>query len=136
MSNEQAINAATATFYKALNVMFTGDGQPMKDAWSKAPDITYMGPSGRYLVGWDAIEKEWSVQAASKLGGQVTAEKINTVVGTDMALINCIETGVNVVNGKTETVKLRSSTVFRKEQGAWKVIAHQTDLLGYMNPPK
>jgi len=33
-------------------------------------------------------------------------------------------------------VQLRSSTVFRQEQGVWKVIAHQTDLLGYMNPVK
>ncbi len=136
MTNHQAVIAATDNFYRALNIMFTGDGQPMKDAWSKSKDITYMGPSGRYLVGWDAIEKEWNAQTASKLGGKVTAEQVNTIVGSDLALINCIEKGVNVVNGKTETVQLRSSTVFRQEQGVWKVIAHQTDLLGYMNPVK
>jgi hypothetical protein len=48
----------------------------------------------------------------------------------------CIESGENIVNGKKETVQIRSSTLFRKENGAWKVIGHQTDPLGYMDEPK
>ena len=134
--NEQEIGVATSDFYAALNVMFTGDGQPMKALWSHASDITYMGPNGIYLVGWDDVEKEWDAQAASKLGGKVVAKRIHQVVGTNLAVINCIETGENVINGKSETVELRSSTVFRKEDGAWKVIGHQTDKLGYMAPPQ
>lgn len=136
MTNEEAVAAATANFYAALNTMFTGDGQPMKDAWSRARDITYMGPNGVYLIGWEKIEQEWNAQAASKLGGRVTPQQLHTVVGADLAVINCIESGENIVNGKKETVQIRSSTAFRKENGAWKVIGHQTDLLGYMKSPK
>ncbi len=44
----------------------------MKDAWSRAKDITYMGPNGFYLISWEKIEQEWNAQAASKLGGRVT----------------------------------------------------------------
>ncbi|MSR09363.1 MAG: DUF4440 domain-containing protein [Gammaproteobacteria bacterium] len=101
-----AVEAAVDNFYAALNVMFTGDGKPVKDAWSHADDVTYMGPGGDYLIGWKQVEKEWDKQAAAKLGGKV------------------------------EPVKLRSSTIFRKENAAWKVVAHQTDLLGYMSTPK
>jgi ketosteroid isomerase-like protein len=136
MTDEQAVTAATANFYAALNTMFTGDGRPMKDAWSRAKDITYMGPSGLYLVGWEKIEQEWITQTASKLGGRVTPQQVHTVVGADLAVITCIESGENIVNGKKETVRIRSSTVFRHENGAWKVIGHQTDPLGYMNTPK
>jgi hypothetical protein len=50
-----------------------------------------------------------------------------------MALVNCVEVGENEVNGKVETVSIRSSTVFCKRNETWKVIAHQTDLLGFMN---
>ena len=134
--DRQAVTAPTVNFYAALNAMFTGDGQPMKDAWSHAEDITYMGPDGVYLVGWKAIEPEWNAQAAKKLGGRVTPQQLHTVVGADLAAINCIESGENIVNGKKEIVRLRSSTLFRKENGAWKVIGHQTDLLGYMNKPE
>lgn len=135
MTDEQAVSAATANFYDALNVMFTGDGQPMKDAWSHASDITYMGPNGVYLIGWEKIEQEWNSQAASKLGGRVVPRQLHAVVGGDLAVITCIESGENTIDGKKETVQIRASTVFRKEGGNWKVIGHQTDLLGYMNGP-
>jgi len=135
ITNEQAVAAATAHFYAALNTMFTGDGRPMKDAWSRAKDITYMGPNGLYLIGWAKIEQEWNTQTANKLGGRVTPQQLHTVVGSDLAVITCIESGENIVNGKKETVQIRSSTLFRKENGAWKVIGHQTDPLGYMKKP-
>lgn len=132
-ADEQAVAAATTDFYAALNTMFTGDGRPMKDAWSRAKDITYMGPNGLYLIGWEKIEQEWNTQTASKLGGRVTPQQLHTVVGGDLAMITCIESGENSVNGKKETVQIRSSTLFRKENGAWKVIGHQTDPLAYMD---
>jgi ketosteroid isomerase-like protein len=134
--SQAAVKAATDSFYSALNLMFTGDGGPVKDAWSHAEDVTYMGPSGEYSIGWNEIEKEWDKQAAAKLGGKVTPEKLHIVAGETLAFINCVEAGQNVVNGKVEPVKLRSSTIFRKENGAWKIVAHQTDLLGYMSAPK
>ena len=100
MSHEKALFAATENFYTALNIMFTGNGQPMKDAWSRAADATYMGPSGGYLIGWEQIEKEWDVQTAAKLGGRVVPKQLSTVVGTDLAVIACIESGENTVNGR------------------------------------
>ena len=135
-TNQQAVAAATTDFYAALNTMFAGNGRPMKDAWSRARDITYMGPDGLYLIGWEKIEQEWNTQTANKLGGRVTPQQLHTVVGDDLAVITCIESGENIVNGKNETVQIRSSTLFRKENGAWKVIGHQTDPLKYMDKPK
>jgi len=75
----------------------------------------------------------WNSVAALKLRGQVNPQQLHTLVATDMALISCIEIGENEVNGKAETVSIRSSTVFCKRNGAWKVVAHQTDLLRYMS---
>jgi ketosteroid isomerase-like protein len=133
MTNEQAILTATDNFYAALNVLFTGNSQSMKDAWSHADDVTYMGPDGLYLIGWTSIEQMWDSVAVLKLGGRVNPQQLHTVIGADMALITCVELGENEFNGKAESVSIRSSTVFHKRSCAWKVIAHQTDLLGYMN---
>ena len=132
MTNEQAITAITSDFYAALNILFTGDALPMKNVWSHADDISYMGPDGLYLIGWERIEAMWNDVAALKLGGRVLPKQLHTVIGGDLALITCVESGENVVDGAAEEVGIRSSTVFRKEEGAWKVIAHQTDLLRYM----
>lgn len=132
MTSEADVETAVSGFYKALNVLFTGDVKPMKDAWSHSDDISYMGPDGLYLLGWEKIGSMWDHVGALKLGGCVNPKQLNTVVGTDMALITCVESGDNEVDGKTENVEIRSSTVFRKEGASWKVIAHQTDLLSYL----
>ncbi|MDD3884677.1 MAG: nuclear transport factor 2 family protein [Gallionella sp.] len=132
MTNEQAITDITSDFYAALNILFIGDAQPMKNVWSHADDISYMGPDGLYLIGWGKIEAMWNEVAAMKLGGRVLPKQLHTVIGGDLALITCVESGENVVDGEAEEVGIRSSTVFRNEGGAWKVIAHQTDLLRYM----
>lgn len=134
MTSSMEVEDAVRRFYDALNVAFTGDARPMKDAWSHADDITYMGPNGLYLIGRGPIEQEWNAQAAALLGGRVTPENLHIVVGADLAVATCVEVGENVVDGRSETVRIRSSTVFRKEAVGWKVIGHQTDLLGYMSP--
>jgi ketosteroid isomerase-like protein len=132
MTGQADVAAAVSGFYEALNVLFTGDAGPMKDAWSHADDVSYMGPDGLYLIGWDKIEAMWDQIGALKLGGRVNPVQLNTVVGTDMALITCVESGQNEVDSQAEQVGIRSSTVFRKEDGAWKAIAHQTDLLSFL----
>ena len=133
MTNEQAVKAATDNFYTALNILFTGDGEPMKEAWAHADDVTYMGPDGLYLIGWEKIEQMWDSVATMKLGGKVMPQELHTLLGSDMALITCVEMGENQVDGKAESVSIRSSTVFHQRNGEWKVVSHQTDLLGYMD---
>lgn len=123
---------ATDEFYRALNVIFTGDPAPMKALWSHADDVTYMGPDGKYLGGWADIAMEWDRQAALMLGGRVEPTRLRSVVGEDLAVITCVEAGVNENDNKGNTVSIRSSTVFRREGGHWKAIGHQTDLLAHV----
>ena len=104
----------------------------MKDIWAHAEDVTYMGPDGLYLIGWEKIEDMWNSVAEMKLGGRVNPKQVHKVVGADMALITCIEFGENEIAGKSENVSIRSSTTFHNRDGSWKVVAHQTDLLKYM----
>ncbi|MFZ9933069.1 MAG: YybH family protein [Chthoniobacterales bacterium] len=93
-----------------------------------------MGPGGNYLIGWNDIAAEWELQASHKLGGEVLPEQLHAVQGEDLALITCIGEGANMVDGKEAKVSIRSSTVFRKRDGVWKAISHQTDKLPYLKP--
>jgi len=126
------VKKAVADFHVALNVMFTGDAAPMKAMWSHADDITYMGPMGEFHVGWKEIGPIWDEQAAKKLGGKVGVADLNVTAGPDVGVATYYEKGENVVNGKVEPVSIRTTTSFRKENGAWKVIGHHTDLLPYL----
>ena len=124
--------AAVVEFHDALNVMFTGDGGPMKAMWSHADDITYMGPMGHFESGWDAIGPIWDEQAALKLGGKVVAEDVHVAASPTLAVVHYMEKGENMVDGKPQAVSLRTTTTFRKEGGRWKVIGHHTDTLPFL----
>jgi ketosteroid isomerase-like protein len=132
-TDKDAVLAAHAKFYAALNQMFTGDLTPMKDVWSHANDVTYMGPTGNYERGWATVLKDWEGQAALKLGGKVMPSEINAVVEPTLAVITNYEVGENTnAQGKVERVQLRATNTFRKESGLWKMVGHQTDKLPYL----
>jgi ketosteroid isomerase-like protein len=131
-SNESTVQEATAGFYTALNAMFTGDVDPMKEVWSHAEDVTCMGPDGSVKVGWNEVLANWEVQTKMKLGGEIRHEQIMVTVGQDLAVMQCREVGENIIDGKPVAVSLRATNVFRKENGAWKMIGHQTDNLPFL----
>lgn len=131
--DEKAVGEAAAQFYVALNTLFTGDVGPMKDVWSHADDVTYMGPGGGLQMGWDQVLANWETQAAMKLGGQVKSENMHITVGRDIAVTSGYEMGENTnAEGKAQKVSIRATNVFRKEDGKWKMIGHHTDLLPYL----
>lgn len=131
--NEQGVRQAVVQFYTALNAMFTGELGPIKEIWSHANDVTYMGPGGGFQVGWDQVLATWETQAAKKLGGKVEPADIRITVGQDLAIVSDIEKGENTnADGKVEKVSIRATNLFRKEGGKWKMIGHHTDLLPYL----
>jgi ketosteroid isomerase-like protein len=132
--DEKAVREAAAQFYEALNTMFTGDLEPMKEVWSHAEDVTYMGPGGGFQVGWRQVLANWEAQAALNLGGKVEAADMRITVGQDLAITHNYEKGENKgQDGKALPVLIRATNIFRKEQGKWKMIGHHTDLLPFLN---
>ncbi|HEX4505863.1 MAG TPA: nuclear transport factor 2 family protein [Alphaproteobacteria bacterium] len=132
-NGKQAVLAANAGFYAALNTLFTGDSAAMEAVWSHADDVTYMGPTGGFEHGWAAVLKNWQGQAALKLGGKVEPAQMQVIVGKDLAIVTEYEEGENTnANGKVERLKLRGTNIFRRESGEWKMVGHQTDTLPYL----
>lgn len=132
--DDKAVEQATAQFYAALNAMFDGKVEPMDAVWSHADDVTYMGPDGKFVVGWDQVSANWKRQAALKLGGAIRPEAMRMTVGQDLAIVQCLEAGENIVNGKPQAVSLRATNIFRMKDGQWKMIGHHTDTLPFLKP--
>lgn len=131
-SDGTAVKKAVADFHAALNTMFAGDADPMKAIWSHEEDITYMGPMGGFHVGWSEIEPIWDAQAKLRLGGEVGVADLNVAAGPKIGVASYYEKGENIVDGKPQPVSIRTTTTFRKEGGAWKVIGHHTDTLQFL----
>ena len=129
----QTLQDAQAGFYAALNEMFTGNVDPMLAVWSHANDVTYMGPGGEKQVGWQELEPIWREHAAMKLGGNVEPRGESMFESEDIGIYQNEEYGENTnAKGKVESVSIRATNVFRKENGEWKMISHHTDLLPYL----
>ena len=105
---------------------------PMEALWSHRKDVTYMGPGGGFRVGWDAVRKDWASQAAMKLGGSVKPAQVKITAGSDLATVSNMEVGSNVIGGKKSVVSLRATSIYRKEDGQWKMIGHHTDIIPAM----
>ncbi len=133
VEEDSALKAA-ANFYEALNLMFTGDLEPMKAVWSHADDVTYMSPLGGYQVGWPETLKVWEAAAAMKMGGHVEAVDLHVTVCGDVAIIQNYEVGSNKdSDGEVVQVSIRATNIFRKEACEWKMISHHTDLLPFLS---
>jgi len=130
--NTTVVRTASDQFYVALNKLFIGDMASMDAIWSHRKDVTYMGPGGGFRVGWDAVRKDWTSQAAMKLHGSVKPAQVKITAGSDLATVSNMEEGANVVGGKKSVVSLRATSIYRKENGQWKMIGHHTDLIPVM----
>jgi uncharacterized protein (TIGR02246 family) len=127
-ADEKVVHQAVEQWFVALNAMFAGDPQPFAELYSHADDVTYMGAEGTYRIGWEATYDDWKAQAAKSLGGEVHGEEVHVVVEGTMATATHFTKGtVKTADGKTIDQGVRETSVFRKEDGAWKMIGHQAD---------
>ena len=133
MDDEAAVKSASSEFFAALNDMFVGDLSRMTALWSHADDVVYMGPNGIQIVGWPAVLADWEKQAAMKMGGQIAAQEPHVTLGQDLAVTHHLAQGSNTdSDGKPVQVSTRGTNVWRKENGQWKLIAHHSDPLPFL----
>lgn len=130
--NEKEVRMAAEQFYEALNTLFKGDAGPMTEVWSHADDVTYMGPAGGMLVGWEEVRNSWEEQANLKLGGEIKPEDMRVTAGETIGITVNFERGTNYQYGKQVKVSIRATNVFRLEDGTWNMIGHHTDIIPWL----
>jgi ketosteroid isomerase-like protein len=131
-ASEADVRQAAETFYSAMNSMFAGDAGPMNDVWSHAPDVTNVGISGsaqNMQVGWSAVSAAFERQAQAKSGTKVAASGLVVDIKGNLAYTECFEQWEQKSDeqGKTGAEEHHASSVFRYEDGRWKVVHHHTD---------
>ena len=132
MDDEKAVRAALDQWFIALNAMLNGDPEPFAALYSHADDVTYMGAEGSYRTGWAAVYEDWQEQARKSTGGSVEGVDLHVVVGGDMAYAQHRTNGrVRAPDGQMMETSVRETSIFRKEGGQWKMIAHHADGLPF-----
>lgn len=117
-------------YHAALDQFVRGNPAAMKELWSRQDDVTLANPLGPPARGWPEAEKTMD-RAASLLseGEPSRFERISGYTGTDLAYIVEIERTRIRVGGsdRISAVSLRSTTIFRLEDGLWKVLHRHAD---------
>ena len=117
--------------HKALKEHTGGNPRPYLDLWSDAKDVSLMGGVGGHQVGIDQVTE--LLTAAAKTLNYETWDAENLVTGFDETLGFTVELErlTRHVGGEMEEMSLRATTIYRREEGAWKVIHRHGD--GLMN---
>ena len=128
--DKAAVQAANEAWYIALNAMLNGDPAPFAEVYSHAEDVSYMSAEGGLRVGWDATWRDWQAQAKSARGGRVEEVKNHIIVQGDMAVVQTMQKAVvNNAQGPGVEQEARETSVLRREESGWKIVAHHADVL-------
>ena len=124
-------------YHQALDAFIKGDPEQQKKLFSKRDDVTLANPLGPPARGTSAVEATMD-RASSGLreGEPIRFERISGSTGTDLAYIVEIEWARAKVGGSDELspIPLRVTTVFRREDGGWKVAHRHADPILSVRP--
>lgn len=121
---------AVEQYHLALSELMTGNTEPMQKLFSHQDGVCLANPFGPVVRGWKQVV-ETMERAASHYrdGGAKTFENIVTYVTPELAFIVEVERAKARVGGRQDitSIALRVTTIFRPEDGAWKVIHRHAD---------
>jgi ketosteroid isomerase-like protein len=117
-------------YHRAGLRITNGDPEVYKQLYSRRDDVTLANPFGPPVRGWTEVSATLDRAAANYRDGEVVGfENVSTVVGSDLACTVEIESYRARVGGADELVPVavRVTTVFRREDDAWKVVHRHAD---------
>lgn len=117
-------------YHQAVEAFLKGDLEPQKRLWSRRDDITLANPLGPPVRGWREVDV--ALDRASSLiqdGEALSTERIGAVETADLAYIVEIERSRVQMGGAAEfaPVSLRVTTIFRREEGEWRIVHRHAD---------
>jgi ketosteroid isomerase-like protein len=123
--------------HRALNALVRGDPEPKKKMFSHREDVSLANPLGPPIRGWDQIEETLEgVTSQIREGEPHRFERISEYATADLAYVLEIERTAAKL-GRSEEIapfSLRATTVWRREDGGWKIAHRHADPITSSRP--
>jgi ketosteroid isomerase-like protein len=122
----------------AVDAFVKGDPEPLKNLYSRRDDVIIANPFGPPAKGWEKAAATMERAATHYRDGEATGfERISEYATADLAYIIEIERVRSKVGGgdKLVPIALRTTTIFRREEGAWKIVLRHADPITSARPP-
>jgi ketosteroid isomerase-like protein len=124
-------------YHQALDEFFRGNPEPDKRLYSHREDASLANPFGPVASGWEEVAEVMDRAASNyRDGGATGFESVAAYVTPDLAYTVEIERFQAKVGGKDENASgaLRVTSVFRREDGAWKIAHRHADPITTRRP--
>lgn len=125
-------------YHRALDEFSRGDPAPLKGLYSRRDDATlanpFVGPPARR---WTKVMEALDYASSRFRDGEMREfKRISKVEGRDLAVLVEIEEWKARVGDRSEIspFTLRVTTVFRSENGAWKIVHRHADPISTPDP--
>jgi ketosteroid isomerase-like protein len=132
------LDAAIERHHDALTRFVQGDPEPLKTAYSQREDVSLANPFGPPTRGWTHVAETMERAAAHYQDGTATGfEEVSRYAAADLAYTVEIERFETKIDGSEQTapVALRVTTIFRLEDGAWRIVHRHADPILGPRPP-
>ncbi len=120
----------------ALDEFMRGDPEPVKKIFSHREDVTLANPFSPVGHGWEQVAERLERAASNFRDGEASFETVEKYVTPELAYLVRIERAKTKVGGSEELapIALRVTSIFRPEEGTWKVVHRHADPITTAQP--
>ena len=126
-----------AHYQRALGEFVKGNPEPNKMVFSHREDVTLANPLGPPARGWEQVAATMERAASQVREGEIVAfENVAKYVTPELAYMVWVERTKAKVGGRQDVapIALRVTTIFRPEDGTWKVVHRHADPITTAQP--
>jgi ketosteroid isomerase-like protein len=126
-------------YHRALGALVNGDPDVYRSMLSQRDDVTLANPFGPVARGRTAVEERLKRAASNYRDGELTGfEQVAKYETPELAYLVEVERFKAKVGGGDELVPvaLRVTSIFRPEDGTWKVVHRHADPITTEQPPE
>ena len=121
----------------ALGEIVKGNPEPLKMRYSHLEDVTLANPFGPPVRGWEQAATTIERAASNYRDGEIVGfENVAKYVTPELAYIVEVERYKAKVGGGEELapIALRVTSIFRREDGLWKIVHRHADPITTAQP--
>jgi ketosteroid isomerase-like protein len=126
-----------AHYQRALGEVVKGNPEPVKKLFSHREDVTLANPLGPPVRGWEQVAATGERAASQVREGEIVAfDIVAKYITPELAYMVWVERTKAKVGGREEITPfaLRVTTIFRPEDGTWKVVHRHADPITTAQP--
>jgi ketosteroid isomerase-like protein len=124
-------------YHQALDEIMKGNPEGYKKIYSRRDDVSLANPFGPPVRGWDEVAKILERAASHYRDGEATGfENVAKYATPDLAYLVEVERCKAKVGGRDDItpIAVRVTTIFRPEEGTWKVVHRHADPITTARP--